>query len=125
VPVEPRLPKPDDPSVLVGFAVKALPNVDDLVSVEAPPNADGLSLSPPKAEPVDANAEAGLPDAAAPNGDLVPAAALPNGDADLAKEPKPEEAKAVEDVCGGGDFELDVTNGEVAEALAKPLDGGI
>jgi hypothetical protein len=96
--VEPILPKPDDPSVVVGFAVKALPNVDDLVSFEVPPNADGFSLSPPKTEPVDAKADAGLLGAAAANGDLAPAAALPKGDADLAKEPNPDEAKAVADV---------------------------
>jgi hypothetical protein len=123
--VEPRLPKPDDPSVVVGFAAKALPNVEDFVSVEAPPpKADGLSLSAPKPEPVEAKADVGLVDAAAPKGDCALEAADPKGEADLAKEPKPDDAKAEADVCAGGDFEADVANGEAVEVLANPLDDG-
>jgi hypothetical protein len=68
VPVEPRPPKPEDPSVVVGLAVKALPNVEDLVSMVAPPpKADGLSLGAPKLEPPEAKAD--LLDVATPNGD--------------------------------------------------------
>jgi hypothetical protein len=99
VPVEPRLPKPDEPSVDVGFAAKALPKVEGLLSVDdPPPKAEGLSLSAPKPEPVVAKADVDLADATAPKGDCALGAAVPNGEAALAKEPKPEDAKAVAEV---------------------------